>query len=83
MTGEVICSMLGIRTNELHERVKNERRAGAPICATNKGYYIAESKEDMREYCESLYHRAGEIFKTRRACLKTMQNLPSERRADH
>lgn len=60
--------------------IEQERRAGKPICATasgeTKGYYIAANRDEMRRYCRSLQRRAGEIFKTRRACMATIDKLP-------
>lgn len=61
--------------------VERERRAGKPICATSDsktpGYYIPATREDMERYCSRLHHRAGEIFKTRAACLETLDSLPA------
>lgn len=75
-----LCSLLGISKRELTQAVNRERRAGAPICASSDskhhGYYLAENKEEMQRFCRSLFHRAGEIHKTRRACLASMENLP-------
>lgn len=81
MTGKKICALLNITTRDLMAAVEKERREGKPICANtgkNPGYYLAADKAEMRKYCKSLYHRAGEIFKTRRACIKTISALPGE-----
>lgn len=79
-SGRDICSILNITPRTLTQLVEAERRAGKPICATSNGtapgYYLAENQEEMQHYCAALYHRAGEIFKTRRACLKTIDTLP-------
>ena len=78
-SGAEICKALNIHIRDLTEAITRERRAGAPICATtgrNPGYFIAANKEEMQLYCNKLYHRAGEIFKTRRACLNTIEKLP-------
>lgn len=60
--------------------VERERRAGKPICAccdgSKRGYYIPATRADMERYCKRLQHRAGEIFKTRAACLATLDSLP-------
>lgn len=62
--------------------VEQERRAGKPICATcdskAPGYYIPATREEMERYCSRLRHWAGEIFKTRAACIATMDSLPAE-----
>ena len=81
--GRQLCSLLGITPRELTKAVENERRSGQPICASsdssNPGYYLAESREEMERYCRALWHRAGEIFKTRRACLQALEQLPQQR----
>lgn len=79
-TGRTICERLNINARDLTQAIEQERRAGSPICAstdsTNPGYYLAASAEEMQRYCDSLNHRAGEIHKTRQACLRTISTLP-------
>lgn len=82
--GRELCERLNLAQRELTEAVAKERRAGYPICAASgatPGYYLAADKEEMQTYCKSLNRRAGEIQKTRRACLKSAERLP-ERRTD-
>lgn len=77
--GHEICTLLNIKPRDLTAAIERERRAGKPICAStgrNPGYYLAANKEEMQEYCRSLLHRAGEIHKTRSACIKTLEKLP-------
>lgn len=56
--------------------IEAERRAGSPICAScstdidQQGYYLPETEEELKEYCDSLKKRAIEILKTRQAILK-------------
>lgn len=80
-TGKELAKLLGVQPRDISKAVERERREGKPICATcdktNPGYYIAEYREDMKNYCDRLFHRAGEIHKTRRLCLATMVNLPA------
>ena len=79
-TGKEICKALNITARDLTAAIERERRAGKPICAStdpkNPGYFLAANQEEMQRYCRSLYHRAGEIHKTRNACIKAMENLP-------
>ena len=80
-TGKELCKALNITPRELTVAIERERRTGRPICAaTGKtpGYFLAANREEMQRYCGSLYRRAGEIFKTRRACLKTIEELPEQ-----
>lgn len=79
-TGREICGLLDISPRELTAAIERERRAGKPICAatgSNPGYFLAANKEEMERYCNSLFHRAGEIHKTRKACLQAMESLPT------
>ncbi len=79
-TGRSLCRLLGITPRELTAAIEKERRQGKPICAStgaNPGYYIPQTRQDMQEYCRSLQRRAGEIFKTRAACIKTLDQLPN------
>ena len=75
-----LCGLLGINHRVLTQAIEAERRAGQPICAscdsTNPGYFLAATRAEMEKYCSRLRHRAGEIFKTRKACLDTLDNLP-------
>ena len=77
--GRDICHALGLTARELTAKVEQERRAGKPICASTgatPGYFLAADQNEMQNYCNSLLHRAGEIHKTRKACLAMMDNLP-------
>ena len=78
-TGKEICDLLNINPRDLTAAIERERRAGHPICASTgstPGYFLAANQDEMQRYCDSLLHRAGEIHKTRRACEKTISNLP-------
>ena len=78
-TGREICQILNITPRDLTAAITRERREGQPICAStgkNPGYFLAANREEMQRYCKSLLHRAGEIHKTRRACIKTIDALP-------
>lgn len=79
-TGRELCDYLKINSRELMAKVEQERRDGQPICAAvhgrHRGYFLAANKQEMQEYCASLYRRGGNLFKTRRACMKTMETLP-------
>lgn len=82
-----LCSLLNIDHRELTSAIEKERRQGSPICASSNnkaaGYYLASNKEEMQRYCKSLHHRAGEIHKTRKACLDTIDKLPKKGAADN
>lgn len=75
-----LAKLLNVDRRQISNMVENERRAGRPICAScqskTPGYYVPETREEMERYCRRLQHRAGEIFKTRAACLNTLDSLP-------
>ena len=77
-----LCTLLNLDHRELTAAIERERREGSPICASSSngaaGYYLAGSKEEMQDYCKRLNHRAGEIHKTRKACLNTLDKLPEK-----
>lgn len=78
-TARELAKLLNVNARDITQAVQRERANGAPICAINgdpQGYYIAESREEMRQYCESLKRRELEIAKTRRACEKAARKLP-------
>ena len=76
-----LCRILKIKRRDLTAAVEKERREGKPICAStgNKpGYFLAQTREEMKQFCDSLCHRAGEIRKTRRACMAMLEDLPAD-----
>ena len=79
-TGSDLCKLARLSLRELTSVIMEERRQGAPICATSDnshpGYYLAEDQQEMASFCEGLKQRAEEIFRTREACLKTLDSLP-------
>ena len=78
-TGAELCKLLNLHPRELTQMIEQERRSGVPICSHtghNPGYYLAATQGEMQRFCDSLRHRAGEIHKTRRACLRTITKLP-------
>lgn len=79
-TGKELAEFLNCKPRDISAIVERERRQGKPICAStgsNPGYFLAANQEEMQRYCNSLMHRAGEIHKTRRACIKTIAKLPA------
>lgn len=80
-TARELAKLIGADRRSVSIIVERERRAGKPICATSDsktpGYYIPATREEMERYCRRLQHRAGEIYKTRAACLKMLDTLPT------
>lgn len=78
--GRQICAQLGISPRQLRTIVERERRNGYPICANcsgrHTGYFLAADRDEIEHYCKVLFRRAGEIHKTRKACMEAAQTLP-------
>ena len=84
-TGKDLARALNCDIRDISAGIERERRQGQPIIAScdpeQPGYYLAETAEELTQYCNRLHHRAGEIYKTRSALLETAQNLPAEQEA--
>ena len=84
-TGKDLAALLHCDPRDISAGIERERRQGQPIIAScdpeQPGYYLAETAEELQQYCGRLHHRAGEIYKTRRALLETAQTLPAEQEA--
>ena len=78
-TGKDLAYMLNCDPRDISKRIEAERRQGKPICATcdgtQPGYYLAATADELQKYCDGLHKRAGEIYKTRRALLKTADEM--------
>lgn len=70
LTGNQLATITGMKKREVEMIIQKERREGFPICATSRGYYIAETPEELERFCAKLKRQAIEIFKTRQAMIK-------------
>lgn len=81
-TARELATRLKCTRREISERIERERREGQPICATcdpeHPGYYLADTADEIQKYCSKLHRRAGEIYKTRAALLKTAETLQNK-----
>lgn len=80
-TARELAAAIKADVRDVTKQIERERRDGAAICATsdgsNPGYYLAETPEELETYCKRLRKRAGEIFKTRRRLLQTLEEMRS------
>lgn len=71
LTGKYLASLLDCDLRTITAAIEEERRKGAPICATCKGpatgYYLAANNEELCNYIKGLDHRASELNKTSKA----------------
>lgn len=84
-TGRYLADLLGVDPRDVTQQIERERRAGQPICATcdsrNPGYYLTADPDELKDYCDRLYRRGGELFKTRRALIATLKALLDKKEA--
>lgn len=82
-TGRELAEQFNCNIRDISKAIEKERREGKPICANARGkyagYYIAETPEELEAYCKQLYHRGGELFKTRRALIVALEQLRQQR----
>lgn len=77
-----LASILGCGIRDISKQIEHERRQGQPICAAsgeNPGYYLAADEDELQKYCQQLYKRGGEIFKTRRALVGILKKIQEAR----
>ena len=82
-SGKELAQALNCDIRDITEQISRERRAGLPICASSNarkpGYYIAETPEELQQYCDALKGRAIEVFKTRQALVKILKKIQEGR----
>lgn len=82
LTAKYLSDVLHIDKRNITEQIRRERiKEKRPIIAAtmdNPGYYIANSKSEMRAYCKSLEHRRNELQETIDACKAMIKDLPDE-----
>ena len=78
-TGQELADYFGCSVRDITATIEQERRAGAPICASNNsrrpGYYLAANAQELEGQIKALHKRASELYKTRRALIKALQRI--------
>lgn len=77
-TGRELAKSLHCSIRDVTEIIERERRDGQPICAAtgeNPGYYLAADADELEQYCNQMKNRAVQIFVTRQALLKVVNEL--------
>ena len=77
ISGTDLARILNLKNKrDLTQMIERERRSGQPICATtNRGYYLADSPEEMAQYIESLSHRIHQVTVTKLHCEETLSKM--------
>ena len=75
-TGRYLADVLGCDLRAITAQIERERREGHPICAASgevPGYYLPADDAELSAYCDRLKGRAVELFKTRQALIRVLQ----------
>lgn len=81
-TGRELARHFNCDIRHISAAVERERREGHPICAAsgeNPGYYLPADAAELENYCKRLKGRAVELFKTRQALIKVLQQIRDEK----
>ena len=89
-TARELSSILHMERRQITRQIEKERRhaaeIGVVICAEvhgdSKGYYLATSLEDGKDYCAVLEHREAEIRKTRQALVSVLNGIVEKKREE-
>lgn len=84
-TARELADALGCTPRDITAAIERERRAGAAICAScgnPQGYYLAANEGELEIYCRRLKSRAIEIFKTRQALIKVLQQIQEQKKTE-
>lgn len=77
--GRDLVKLLGLDDlRQLTALIEQLRRDGVPVCAScsdPRGYYIAETPEELERYLRSLDRRLSNIRATRSACGDTLRRM--------
>ena len=79
VTARELSRLLDLPVRVITATVEQERRAGKPICSSNRkpyGYYIAADRGELIQFCRRQHRRGGEVMKTHAALLKIIPTLP-------
>lgn len=81
-----LVSLTGQDGRTIRQEIHRERRRGVPIVSENsngvRGYYIAETSDELRRFARSMSHRAGEILAVARAAEKTLDDFEGQESLD-
>jgi hypothetical protein len=77
MTAQELANILGLSdVRVVTAEVQRERAAGFPICANvggpERGYFLADSPDELAVYMRSLRHRVRAVLRTQAALEQTL-----------
>lgn len=78
-TGHELADYFGCSVRDITAAIERERREGEPICASynskRPGYFLAATPNELEGQIKALHKRASELYKTRRALIKTLKKI--------
>lgn len=74
-----LARILDTTEREVRKMIQNEREAGALICASDKGYYIPASREELSAYRHIVKERGKSAIRILRVFDKALDILDSYR----
>lgn len=83
LTAQELATLLGLSdTRPVTLAIQAERAAGVPICAMvsgpERGYFLADSPDELEVYMKSLRHRVRAVQQTQRALENTLLNMTGQ-----
>lgn len=76
LTASELAGVMGTDRRKVTKSIQRERLNGAPICAScgyPRGYWLAETPEELRDFIQRMEKRAGEMHTTISALMKTAE----------
>lgn len=73
-------------TRQIEKERRHAAEIGVVICAevwgNTRGYYLASSPEEGKDYCNVLAHRAAELRKTRQALISVLSGIAEQKKEE-
>lgn len=70
VTSHALESAFRIRGPELRNIINTLRSRGIPICSSAKGYFYAETEEELYRTIQQFQSRIGKMFRAKRGLIK-------------
>lgn len=74
-----LITITNLKDRELRKSVETMRRAGLPIVSCNRGYFIPDNMEELRQFVRREEKRARSTFFTLKAARKALKELEQKK----
>lgn len=78
ITNAEICKKTGLYPSQVRFLIHKARTEFAPICADDKGFFIAETPEDINNTIATFNSKIHKMIKAREGLRKAQQKLSEE-----